>query len=85
VWKNEKQIKKIGETFKGVPLATSVLERGGETPWLSPKEFGELGYSMILYPTTVFVSIHIRRSKGAWKFTERKANAERFFCYHERI
>jgi len=50
---NEKQIKKIGETFKGVPLATSVLERGGETPWLSPKEFGELGYSMILYPTTV--------------------------------
>ena len=40
---NEKQIKKIGETFKGVPLATSVLEHGGETPWLSPKEFGELG------------------------------------------
>lgn len=55
--KNEKEIIKIGETFKGVPLAISVLEGGGETPWLSPKEFKKLGYSMILYPTTVLFQV----------------------------
>jgi len=34
-------------------IADSVLERGGVTPWLSPGEFKALGYSMILYPTTL--------------------------------
>jgi 2-methylisocitrate lyase-like PEP mutase family enzyme len=54
---NEKQLEKIGKTFKGVPLAVSVLEGGGKTPWLSPKEFGKMGFSMILYPTTVIFQI----------------------------
>jgi 2-methylisocitrate lyase-like PEP mutase family enzyme len=43
----------IGRAFKGTPLATSVLENGGKTPWLAPKEFGKLGFSMILYPSTI--------------------------------
>ena len=47
------QLQIIGRTFKGTPLATSVLENGGKTPWLPPKEFGKLGFSMILYPTTI--------------------------------
>jgi 2-methylisocitrate lyase-like PEP mutase family enzyme len=51
--RNEKELEKIGETFRGEPLAVSVLEGGGKTPWLSPKELHELGFSMILYPTTV--------------------------------
>lgn len=50
---SEKQLEQIGKAFKGTPLATSVLENGGKTPWLSPKEFGSLGFSMILYPTTM--------------------------------
>lgn len=55
--RNEKEIRKIGETFKGVPLAISVLEGGGETPWLSPEEFGKIGFSMILYPTTLLFQV----------------------------
>lgn len=47
------ELERIGRTFRGVPLATSVLERGGKTPWLSPKEFAELGFTMVLYPATV--------------------------------
>jgi 2-methylisocitrate lyase-like PEP mutase family enzyme len=47
------QLEKIGKTFKGKPLATSILENGGKTPWLSPKEFGKLGFTMLLYPTTL--------------------------------
>lgn len=52
-----KQLEEVGKVFKDVPLATSVLENGGKTPWLSPAEFKELGYSMILYPTTVIFQV----------------------------
>ena len=47
------QLKKIGKAFKGEHLATSVLENGGKTPWLPPEQFGEMGYTMLLYPTTI--------------------------------
>jgi len=47
------QLETIGRTFKGTPLATSVLENGGKTPWLAPKEFAAMGFSMVLYPTTI--------------------------------
>lgn len=51
------QLATIGRTFKGVPLATSVLENGGKTPWLPPAEFAAMGFSMILYPTTVLFRV----------------------------
>lgn len=47
------QLELIGKAFKGTPLATSVLENGGKTPWVSPSDFGKMGFSMILYPTTL--------------------------------
>jgi 2-methylisocitrate lyase-like PEP mutase family enzyme len=50
-------LEKIGRELKGVPLATSILEEGGKTPWVSPKELGDMGYSMILYPTTVIFQV----------------------------
>ena len=49
----EEQLQTIGRKFKGAPLATSVLENGGKTPWLAPTEFGRIGFTMILYPTTL--------------------------------
>ncbi|MEZ2335333.1 oxaloacetate decarboxylase [Mucilaginibacter sp. RCC_168] len=52
-------LEKIGKELKDVPLATSVLENGGKTPWASPKDLGNMGYSMILYPTTlIFQVVH---------------------------
>lgn len=47
------ELEQVGQALRGAPLATSVLERGGVTPWLSPAEFRQLGFSMILYPTSV--------------------------------
>lgn len=47
------QLEAIGRVFRGVPLATSVLENGGKTPWLPPAQFGEMGFTMILYPVTL--------------------------------
>jgi 2-methylisocitrate lyase-like PEP mutase family enzyme len=50
-------LEKIGKTFKNVPLATSILENGGKTPWQAPKELGNMGFSMVLYPTTVIFQV----------------------------
>jgi len=47
------QLEKIGREFKGEPLAVSILENGGKTPWLPPKEMHALGFNMILFPTTL--------------------------------
>ena len=47
------QLKQIGKAFKGEQLATSVLENGGKTPWLVPEQFADLGFTMVLYPTTI--------------------------------
>jgi 2-methylisocitrate lyase-like PEP mutase family enzyme len=51
------ELEKIGKTFNGVPLATSILEGGGKTPWVSPQQMREMGFSMILYPTTVLFQV----------------------------
>jgi 2-methylisocitrate lyase-like PEP mutase family enzyme len=50
---DEKELRRVGEAFKGTPLATTILERGGKTPWRAPAELHEMGYSMLLYPTTL--------------------------------
>jgi 2-methylisocitrate lyase-like PEP mutase family enzyme len=47
------QLQAIGKAFHGSPLATSVLENGGKTPWLPPEQFGAMGFAMILYPTSI--------------------------------
>lgn len=51
------ELKAIGRAFKGVPLATSILERGGKTPWLPPREFHAMGFSMLLYPTSIIFRV----------------------------
>ena len=47
------ELRQIGKTFEGVPLAISLLEGGGKTPILPPAELHLMGFNMILYPTTV--------------------------------
>ena len=51
--KSEKELEQIGKTFHGVPQMTNMFEGDDETPWLTPKELSKLGFSMILYPTTL--------------------------------
>ena len=51
------QLRETARALRGVPLATSILEGGGRTPWMDPKELNALGYSMILYPTTVIFQV----------------------------
>jgi 2-methylisocitrate lyase-like PEP mutase family enzyme len=51
--RNITELEAVGRAFKGEPLAVTMLEGGGVTPWLSPREFSRLGFNMILYPTTL--------------------------------
>lgn len=55
--KTIEDLEKIGKAVKGMPLATSILEDGGKTPWIPPKDLGEMGFSMILYPTSVIFRV----------------------------
>jgi 2-methylisocitrate lyase-like PEP mutase family enzyme len=52
-----KELQAIGKTFSGVPLAISILEGGGTTPVLSPDKYHEMGFTMLLYPTSVLFRI----------------------------
>lgn len=58
------ELEQVGRALRGVPLATSVLERGGVTPWLAPTEFADLGFSMILYPTTILFRLVQSTTQG---------------------
>jgi len=51
------QLQKVGQRLRGAALATSILEGGGRTPWMEPKDLYALGYTMLLYPTTVIFRV----------------------------
>jgi len=55
--KSVKDLQKIGRTFRGVPQMTNMFEGDNETPWLTPGELHALGFSMILYPTSLLFRI----------------------------
>ena len=50
---SEKDLKRIAKEFKGVHKVVNVFEGGGKSPWMTPKQLQELGFTMALYPTTV--------------------------------
>lgn len=51
--RDRREAELIGEALRNRCLATSVLEGGGATPFLPPSDFADMGFSMVLYPTTV--------------------------------
>jgi 2-methylisocitrate lyase-like PEP mutase family enzyme len=54
---NVEELERVGKAFSGVPLATSILERGGKTPWVAPRDLRRMGFTMILYPTTILFRV----------------------------
>ena len=52
-----KQLEQIGASFRGVPQMTNMFEGDQQTPWLTPMELASLGFSMILYPTSVLFRV----------------------------
>jgi methylisocitrate lyase len=50
---SEKDLKRIAREFKGVHIVVNVFEGGGKSPWMTPKQLEDLGFTMALYPTTI--------------------------------
>jgi 2-methylisocitrate lyase-like PEP mutase family enzyme len=51
--RSDEELREVAKAFRGALLVTTMMEQGGETPWHPPAEFGEMGYAMILYPTSI--------------------------------
>jgi 2-methylisocitrate lyase-like PEP mutase family enzyme len=49
------EMRKIGETFKGVPLMANMVE-GGRTPLLGRKALQEIGYRIAIFPALGFLA-----------------------------
>jgi 2-methylisocitrate lyase-like PEP mutase family enzyme len=51
------ELKRVGKALAGTPLATTMMEGGGQLPWIAPDQIQELGFQMILYPTTILFRV----------------------------
>ncbi len=51
------ELERVGSAFKGVPQLANMVEGGGQTPVLPPKELLALGFNMIAYPTTLIFNV----------------------------
>jgi len=54
---SEKDLKRIARSFRGEHKVVNVFEGGGKSPWMSPEQLQDLGFTMVLYPTTVLFRI----------------------------
>jgi 2-methylisocitrate lyase-like PEP mutase family enzyme len=52
-----KELERIGGAFKGVPQLANMLEGGGQTPVLPPRELHAMGFAMAAYPTTLIFRV----------------------------
>jgi 2-methylisocitrate lyase-like PEP mutase family enzyme len=53
---SEQEMRKIGETFAGLPLIANMVE-GGSTPVLEKDALQALGYTMAIFPATAFLAV----------------------------
>jgi 2-methylisocitrate lyase-like PEP mutase family enzyme len=53
---SEIEMRKICETFSGLPLVANMVE-GGSTPVLDADELRDIGYTMVIFPVTGFLAM----------------------------
>jgi 2-methylisocitrate lyase-like PEP mutase family enzyme len=51
------ELARVGTALDGTPLAATLMEGGGQLPWMPPAEIHGHGFAMILYPTTVLFRV----------------------------
>src|SRR4051812_6448923 len=52
-----KQLEEIAAAFRGSLQVVNILEGGGKTPWLPPQRLAEMGFNMVLYPTSILFQV----------------------------
>jgi len=58
------ELERIGREFRGSHLAANMLEGGGKTPILTPGELHAMGFTMILYPTSLVLRLTVTITKA---------------------
>src|SRR5258708_3267040 len=51
------ELERVGRAFSGVPQIANMLEGGGRTPLLPPRELYGLGFAMVAYPTSLIYRV----------------------------
>lgn len=54
--RDESEMRKVAETFKGVPLVANIVE-DGKTPYLGAKALEELGFKIALFPVSALLVV----------------------------
>ncbi len=54
--KLEADYERVGRVLKGALLSAAMFE-GGDTPWLSPAQLGQMGYGHISFPATLIFRV----------------------------
>jgi 2-methylisocitrate lyase-like PEP mutase family enzyme len=54
--RDEAELRKVAETFKGTPLVANIVE-DGKTPLLSPSELAQIGFKIVLYPISALLTV----------------------------
>ena len=57
--RDEKELRKVAETFKGVPLVANMVE-DGKTPYLGAAALETLGYKIALFPVSALLAVTAR-------------------------
>lgn len=57
--RDEAELRKVTETFKGVPLVANIVE-DGKTPYLGAKALEELGFKIVLFPVSALLAVTAR-------------------------
>ena len=55
------ELKRVGKSLKGTPLATTLMEGGGQLPWLPPEDIFGYGFQMMAWRTPP-------GTRGRWPF-----------------
>jgi 2-methylisocitrate lyase-like PEP mutase family enzyme len=54
--RDEAEMRKVADTFKGVPLVANIVE-DGKTPYLGAKALEELGFKIALFPVSALLAV----------------------------
>jgi 2-methylisocitrate lyase-like PEP mutase family enzyme len=54
--RREEDYRRVGGAFKGAFLSAAMFE-GGDTPWLSPADLGEMGFRQVSYPASLILRV----------------------------
>lgn len=57
--RDEAELRKVAETFKGVPLVANIVE-DGKTPYLGAKALETLGFRIALFPVSALLAVTAR-------------------------